>query len=328
MIMKKEKTVCCISKKLVWLIPIMGCCFLTGMYIPTDSDESGSDKGRNVVSTEKLIARWSFDSPNPGRNGVSDNFHARIGRKVGIVAGVTGNAVDISSKEAKDASIEVSHEVLPEDLNELTFSAWIAPRTFGRNATIIRKEDIGVHGENQLLFAIQNQGKFLTLGINCGGNYAECDALVAPQELCDGNWHLVVGTFDARRIMHVYLDGREIGAFERQAPLNTVYDFTPIKAWRDDIANSNYTTLEDVTVRGVPVFIGSSGGKDDLFNGKIDDVRFYADALDQQAVAKLYAEGKQSLSAGVKQAQETANKLYSKGNSFLETLVAIDKKFL
>jgi hypothetical protein len=73
------------------------------------------------------------------------------------------------------------------------------------------------------------------------------------------------------------------------------------------------------------MFIGSTNGVHEFFNGKIDDVRFYARALDRQDIAKLYSEGKQSLSAGVKNARETAATLYRKGDSFLETLAATDK---
>ncbi|MDR1594958.1 MAG: LamG domain-containing protein, partial [Prevotellaceae bacterium] len=232
-----KKRLYCISKKLVWVIPMIGFCFLTGMgYNPDDADGPGPDNDRTVANKEKIIARWSFDASNPGRNSVSNDYHARVGRKVAIVPGITGNAIEITpSKNIKDLGIEIPHEVLPADLSELTFSAWVAPKILGENATIIRKEDIGVHGTNRLLLAIQNNGKFLTMGINCGGNYAECDAVISPEELCDGNWHLVAGTFDGHK-MHVFLDGREIGSFERQAPLSTVHDFTPIKTWRDDIA--------------------------------------------------------------------------------------------
>ncbi|MDR1381804.1 MAG: hypothetical protein LBJ47_10060 [Tannerella sp.] len=292
-----------------------------------DTSGFGTDGDNTVADTEKLIARWSFDVPNPGRNSVSDNFHARIGRKVGIVPGITGNAVEFSSKDAKDMSIEIPHDVLPAGLSELTFSAWIAPEMPGKHAAIICKEDVGMYGDNRLLLAIRDNGKFLALGINCGGNYAECDALVSPRELCDGNWHLVAGTFDGV-MMRVYLDGKETGSFERHAPLSTVHDFAPIRIWRGDIANSNYKTLEDATVRGVPVYIGSSNGRDSLFKGKIDDVRFYSRALDGQSIAKLYSDGRQPVSAGVKKARETAKKLYGKRYSFLETLGAMDKKLL
>ncbi|MDR0385591.1 MAG: LamG domain-containing protein, partial [Prevotellaceae bacterium] len=316
-----------ISKRAVWVIPVLGCWFLTGMgYNPTD--ESGNaDNDKTVAYKENIIARWSFDASSPGRNSVSDNYHARVGRKVAIVPGIKGSAVKFSPGNAGDMSVEIAHDVLPAGLSEFTFSAWIAPETFGEHASIICKEDIGVHGENRLVLAVRNHGKFLALGINCGGNYAECNAPVSSQELCDGKWHHAAGTFDGH-MMRVYLDGKEIGSFERQAPLSTVYDFAPVKTWRDDIARSQYNSFEESTVRGVPMYIGSSNGKDNLFNGKIDDVRFYSQALDEQTVAKLCAEGGQSLSASLKQAQETAKTLYAKGNSFIETLGATDRKLM
>ncbi|MDR1330525.1 MAG: hypothetical protein LBK07_00285, partial [Tannerella sp.] len=314
-----------IIRRLAWIVPLAGYFILTGMgHNPSDTNEPGTDNDKTAANTEKLIARWSFDAPNPGRNSVSDNFHARVGRKIRIVPGIAGKAAELSSGNAKDMSIEISPDILPAGLSELTFSAWIAPKTLDKQSTVICKEDVGVHGANRLMLAIRNSGQFLTLGINCGGNYAECNAPVSTQELCDGRWHLLAGTFDGR-MMRVYLDGREIGSLERHAPLSTVHDFAPMKTWRDDIASSNYESLEGSTVRGVPMYIGSVNGKDSVFNGKIDDVRFYSRAIDGQTVAGLYSEGRQSPSAGLEKAQETAKALYSKGNSFIETLGATDK---
>jgi hypothetical protein len=218
--------------------------------------------------------------------------------------------------------------VLPAGLREFTFSAWVAPRNLDGYSTIVRKEDVGVYGENRLLFAFQNDGNFLSLGINCGNNYAECDAVVSPGELCDGRWHLVAGVFDGQ-MMRVYLDGREIGSFERQAPLNTVYDYMPIRVnYWNDIVNGNYNSVEaDLPIHGAPLFIGSNGGKEDFYNGKMEDVRFYAKALDQARLTALYAERKpQASGGGQEKAQEIARSCYRKGGSFLETLVLTDQK--
>ncbi|MDR1675185.1 MAG: hypothetical protein LBR86_01760, partial [Tannerella sp.] len=63
-----KKRLYCISKKLVWIIPVTGFCFLNGMdYGPDGTDESGSDNDRTVAAKEILVARWSFDAPNLGR---------------------------------------------------------------------------------------------------------------------------------------------------------------------------------------------------------------------------------------------------------------------
>jgi hypothetical protein len=296
--------------------------FVTGKTGNTDRNEDATE--RPVVNAG-LIGRWTFDGSDIGRNSVSDKHHARIKNKVKTAPGVIGKAIELSRLDS--AAIGIAPDVLPEGLSEFTFTAWVAPKSLDYHASIIRKEDVGQHGENRLLFAFQRNGSFLSLGINCGGNYAECDAIVSSQELCDGKWHLAAGTFDGQT-MRVYLDGKEIGSFERQAPINTIHDFSPLKSWRDDIANSRYTSLEEVVVQDVPMYIGSSEGKKDFFNGKIDDVRFYSKALDDLQVATLYAEGKQPESAVVKKNIATAKNLYKKGNSFIETLVGTDKNLV
>ncbi|MDR1896688.1 MAG: hypothetical protein LBR10_07860 [Prevotellaceae bacterium] len=285
----------------------------------------GSESDEQAAENNALIGRWSFDlASNAGRNVASNKYHASVQKNIRIVPGVFGNAAELSSKGTK---IEISADVLPAGLREFTFSAWLAPKTLTASSTIIRKEDVGSHGDNRLLFAFQNDGRFLSLGINCGGNYAECDAVVSPKELCDGKWHFAAGTFDGKT-MHVYLDGKEIGSMERQAPLSTIHDFSPIATWRDNIASSDYKTLEDAVVHDVPMFIGSHGGSKDLYNGRIDDVRFYSEALDGKHISALYAEGRQPSSAVLNKAQETAKALYKKGDTFLETLVTTDKNLM
>jgi hypothetical protein len=294
--------------------------FVTGNGSNSDHNE---DNNERPVLNSGLIGRWSFDGSNIGRNSVADKHHARIKNKVKTVPGVPGKAIELNPTDS--AAIEISPEVLPEGLTELTFSAWIAPKSLD-NAAIINKEDVGESSEHRLQLALKD-GKFLSLGINCGGNYAECNAIVSAQELCDGKWHLAAGTFDGQT-MRVYLDGREIGSFERQTPITTIYDFTPIRTWRDDISSSNYKSLEDVTVRGEPMYIASVAGSKKFFSGKIDDVRFYSKALDDLQLATLYAEGKQPESDVVKKNKETAKKFYAKSSSFIETLYETDKNII
>ncbi|MDR2845621.1 MAG: hypothetical protein LBV28_06005, partial [Puniceicoccales bacterium] len=269
------------------------------------------------AADDGLVGHWTFDdAERPGQNAAANSFHAKTDDSLGFVPGVFGTAIEPQRKR-----IEVPPEVLPVGLREFTFAAWVAPTSLDGNVTLFRKEDVGAGVENRFLFAFQNNGKFLSLGINCGGNYIECDALVSPAELLDGRWHLVAGTFDGHA-MHVFLDGREIGSLERHAALTTVHDFAPIRGNRDSIAYSRYQTLDTATVRGAPLYIGSTGAKEDYFSGKLDDARFYSKALTVAQVAALYASGKQPASAPIAAAQKTAAALYVKKASFLETLTA------
>ncbi|MDR2845521.1 MAG: hypothetical protein LBV28_05480, partial [Puniceicoccales bacterium] len=278
------------------------------------------------AADEGLIAHWTFDdSANAGANAADSRFSLTAKSPLKIVSGVSGGAVELSSKAGAVAKLEAPQSTLPIGLSELTFAAWVAPKSLVGDATILRKEDVGRHGNDRLLFAIQNSGKFLTLGINCGGNYAECDALIAPEELLDGRWHHVAGTFDGHT-MRVFLDGREIGAFERQTGLTTVHDYTPLKVWRDTVARSRHNSLKDATVRGEPFTIGyhvgAKGALVDAFDGKLDEIRFYSKALTAAQIVALHASGNQPATAPDGTDRQLAKKLYVKKATFLETLAA------
>jgi len=87
-------------------------------------------------------------------------------------------------------------------------------------------------------------------------------------DIDDGNWHFVVGVYDGEYI-RLYVNGVEesnvyIGA-------TTLY------------ANANH------------VFIGSSGGSGEFWNGIIDEVRIYSRALSEKEIKTLYYYGIQSL---------------------------------
>ncbi|MDR1959267.1 MAG: hypothetical protein LBQ54_09550 [Planctomycetaceae bacterium] len=280
-----------------------------------------------AAAEDGLIARWSFDDGHTGtaQNIAADKYHAVLSQNFPVTDGVFAKAVKLSGQYR----IEIPADFVPPGLKQLTFSAWVAPEDLKNNVEILRKEDAGRHGENRLLFAFQNSGKFLTLGLNTGGNYAECDAVIAPEELLDGQWHFVAGTFDGKT-MHVYLDGSEIGSCERQGPLNTAQDFAPIAIGRDSIASSNYDTLESVTVNA-PGFIGSSSGNGEFYQGRLDDVRFYSRALTAKEIADIDTLGKKNINeTAVRQtanqitgrAVAAAESLYVKRGSYLQTLLA------
>ena len=270
--------------------------------------------GVAASATDKdLIARWSFDQ-GKGINSAANKFHLSIPETATSVPGVFGDALDLGDKPR----ITAGPEALPKNLRQFTFSAWVAPSSLSGNRCIIRKED----GDTRLLFSFQ-ESKYLTLGINCGRNYLELDAFITPEEIADGNWHLVASTFDGKT-MHVYLDGREIGSLERQVPLNTVYDYYQRGAgtW----ANATESTAPATDVVGAPFFIGSEDGKNEFFSGKMDDLRFYARALNAKEIATLYTEGKQPVPSGQEKARKLAQDFYSKAGSFLATLAETEKK--
>lgn len=73
-------------------------------------------------------------------------------------------------------------------------------------------------------------------------------------------WHLVTGTYDGSA-MKIYVDGAVINSATKSGSITTV---------------------------GEPVVIGSSGGFENYFNGKLDDIRLYGRGLSASDVAALY----------------------------------------
>jgi hypothetical protein len=325
---KKMMKKCFLLAAMTLLVGEAALAFAAGDGVIAQSGGVIAQSGGAIAQSDGVIARWSFDETGirQGQNAVADRFHAKISSELPQVNGVFGKAVVLSGQY----QIEIPAEVVPAGLKQLTFSAWTAPKELKGYAEILRKEDAGRHGENRLLFAFQNSGNYLTLGLNSGGNYVECDAVVTPEELLDGRWHFVAGTFDGK-FMRIYLDGQEIGAMECQAALNTSQDFAPISVSRDQIAHSNYTNLESLTLN-VPMFLGSSAGTNEFFQGKMDDVCFYSRALTPTEIANVYTAGKNNLdeknsdAPAVNEKAATAiaaaKSLYTQSDSYRKTLLA------
>jgi hypothetical protein len=139
-------------------------------------------------------------------------------------------------------------------------SAWVRPQWFGNYNEIFRKED----NDQRILFSFQENGRILALGLNVDG-YVECDARIDPAALTDGAWHHCAATFDGNA-MCVYLDGTRIGILERAGVMKA----------------------------GGPAagYIGSNHGTGEHFQGAIDDLRIYGDALTAEEIAAMWREGK------------------------------------
>ncbi|MDR0535108.1 MAG: LamG domain-containing protein, partial [Puniceicoccales bacterium] len=248
----------------------------------------GAQSGSDLAKDPALVARWTFDSarwPLGGGSGAASPSPAAATLPKNV-PGVFGKAFDFSP--ADKSMLEVAPGILPKGIRQLTFSAWVAPRRNSGNLPILYKGDVGRHGDNRITFGIKG-GKFISFGINCGGNYAELDAF-APPALFDGTPHHVVVSFDGKT-MRAYFDGVEIGSFERQVPLSTVHDFAPLRISRDAVANSNYSSLEKAANHGAPFFIGFAPGRNnEFFDGILDDLRFYSRALTEAEIQALLAE--------------------------------------
>jgi hypothetical protein len=137
----------------------------------------------------------------------------------------------------------------------------------------------------------------LSLGLNIGG-YVECDAKIEPKQVLDGQWHHCAATFDGH-VMCVYLDGQRVGQHNRPGT---------------------------ITAGGAaPGCIGSSNGGE-CFQGGMDELRIYRQALSPDEIIAIYRAGVRAMAAMPK--PEGFAALYAPGSTFAETLAGSRQNLL
>ncbi|MCL2105039.1 MAG: LamG domain-containing protein, partial [Kiritimatiellaeota bacterium] len=148
---------------------------------------------------------------------------------------------------------------LPEQMKQFSVSAWVKPDKFDHYNEIFRIES----NKGRVLFAFQEKGLVLALGLDVNGGYQECDAPIRAEALLDKDWHFAAATFDGQT-MRVFLDGMFIGALPHPGT---------------------------AAVARAPGFVGSVGGTGEFFQGGIDDLRLYTECLSSDALTALMNEG-------------------------------------
>ena len=280
------------SRRLIFLFTLLAA-------VASRADDAGPIKGQ-VESAEvaageltidrPLLAHWTFNER--GNTAVihelTDNpvLGVEANRSLPRIRGVYGNALELVG----DHRLEAKLGDKLEEMSQITFSAWTRPTELSGYREIFRQEC-----PSRLLFSYQHGGTILSLGLNVGG-YVECDARINPSQVLDGAWHHCAATFDGHH-MRVYLDGKEIGALQRPGTITTQADAT--------------------------AFLGSSSGRGEYFQGSMDDLRIYREALTPREIAQLYRGGVDSLARFADQLQKYVDVLYSPGNSFAQTMAQV-----
>jgi len=201
-----------------------------------------------------MLAHWTFDE-SAGADCADASGHgnrASCTNPAGVtrIAGVSGNALDLSGTH----SLSVPGGPDFSGISQLSLSAWVKPTAFEQYNEIFRKED----GDHRVLFSFQERGTVISLGLNIGG-YVECDAPIKPAQVLDGQWHHCAATYDGDS-MRVYLDGKEIGSLKRPGTLSAG--------------------------GAAPGCIGSRSN-DECFQGALDDLRIYREALPPAIITAL-----------------------------------------
>lgn len=243
-----------------------------------------------------LVAWWRFDEATGGRcvdasgQGHDALLEGEVGRRFARIEGVHGRAVALSGSHLiRTAGPDFGR------FERLTFSAWVRPAAFDRYNEIFRKED----GESRVLFSFQEHGTVLALGLNVGG-YIECDARLDPAAVLDGQWHHCAATFDGDWL-RVYLDGSEIHALKRTGALRAGGP--------------------------APGCVGSAAGGE-CFQGDLDDLRVYAEALTAAEVQALWRQAQPVLERLARELEERLAPYCVTGGTFAEMLAGGRERLL
>ncbi len=249
--------------------------------------------GEPMLAGAPLIAHWTFNEPessltirDASRPGGLD---AQANRAIPRCRGIHSGALNLRGDHALRASLAT----LGPELAGITFCAWTRPATLSGFREIFRQEC-----DRRLLFSFQDGGDHLTLGLNIGG-YLECDARIDPARVVDGRWHHCAATFDGEW-MRVYLDGAEVGSLQRPGRISLQND--------------------------APGFIGSSGGGGEFFQGSLDDLRIYAQALTPGQIGVLHQSGAEAAQRLAVELEQAVTQYFVPGNTFAESLAATRKK--
>ena len=203
------------------------------------------------VSAQGPASVWTFEKIGPDETLADSVGSCPLKGKTPLAILDEG---EVHALDCHDSVIEVTGDLFSDDLTALTIFARVKPRELSNYREILRRED----SSERFLFSFQESGRVLSFGLYVGGNYQECDGLIPDGMSNDGHWHYAAATFDGK-MMRVYWDGIEIGALQRSGKL--------------------------AITRKTPIFLGSSGGDSEFFDGLIDELRFWKRALSEEEIA-------------------------------------------
>ena len=278
-----------------WIIVSLVCLVALVLSLPSFWALAG-DQPAPPSLQRTLLGCWTFDEES-GPSCLDSSGHgahttAVGGQPLGFdrIAGVFGGALDLHGRHALQV-----RGIQRRELARISFSAWTRPTELSTYREIYRQEC-----PNRVLFSYQDNGTVLSLGLNIDG-YLECDAPIRPAQVLDGAWHHCAATFDGT-FMRVFLDGKEIASLHRPGKIALSPE--------------------------VPAFIGSSSGQGEFFQGSLDDLRIYADALTPAQIAQAYRSGVQALEQSSLQLAKTIQTVMVAAPSFAETLASTRRNLL
>ncbi len=231
------------------------------------------------VVARGLVAHYKFDEAAAATTAVNElgNSPGVIGTAVNTgVTGMSGNAYQFNDLATQEGIVDMGLAEFLTDIlatKALTFTAWIKSTdvSSGRNVVISAANsavansyvDMGIVGEGLSLGSLHGR-----LRPNGNGNITESFSSAEPNAtfVTDDEWHHIALTIDVEAsALRIFVDGLQVGA-DRALVLATLPVFNNFEVGR--------------LGRAVPT---------DAFEGLVDDIQVYNEALSPARIASLYA---------------------------------------
>jgi hypothetical protein len=201
-----------------------------------------------------LMAAYNFnEGTGSTTQDVSGHNHtATLSNATWSTAGKNGGALNFNGSTGY---AEVSHTAnLNITGNEITLSAWVNPDVLGTNILIAKPASSSAHDDPYFSYSLHlyPSGRprfYLTLN---GATYSVSSSSIPPT----GNWYHLAGVYNGST-MKIYVNGIEQGSISATGTI------------------TGYST---------PLRLGTNGGFEEDFDGKMDDVRIYNIALTQAEI--------------------------------------------